>query len=190
MIATISKEVATGRTMNRRDGFTAISSCLNYNRRSAAVCGPALLGTSLRRAILLATTAGAPAAAPAPRASASAAPTSLVAALLIGRARRRWRLAGKQHARTITKPIGAIDDDRIAGVKAAGDRDAIAITLPELHGLHVDAVRFRINPIDKRALGAARDRRRRHDNLIVQSVDPQPDIHELGGKQFFLRVVE
>src|SRR5580704_16410483 len=144
MIATISREVATGRRINSRDGLTPYS----YPWPPARSASPATAPARLRRAWRRRGT------------SRLALPLSLAltatprAARLAGILSRRrvWlrRVLGNGDLSAFLEPIGAVGDDHLARFEPFGNRDLLPIVRAERHRLRGYRI-VGLDDIDKRA---------------------------------------
>src|SRR5215471_7911934 len=179
MIATINKEVPTGRSMKIRDGFMSRARLLVGLSRaawSAAAIGltAALWSVALSRLLARLATRGLPVR----RCSSDRRPG--------GRARPATRSADLG---AVAQTVGAVDHHLIAGLQPAQDLLLLAVAGAELDDTDGNGV-VRLGDIDEGAGLATLDGGDRHHDRILHRVDQQADVDELVGEQGLVLVVE
>ena len=172
MIAAISSEVATGRRMKMRDGFT---------RRSAVAAVHCRIGPSPGHS------PPRPAVAAAAGVGAGAAPAA--AAVPAGAAAAPACAARDTHLGAVLQPVGAVDDNHLPRLQPVGDRDPLAVARTQLHRLHRDRI-VRLDEVDKGAGGAALDRSGRDRPAVAHRVDQQLELTNWFAKQRLVGIVE
>src|SRR3954463_3076283 len=113
MIAAISSDVATGRRMKRRDGFTHGSTACWISCRKNPAASLAAPSTMAARAF---------------------------AGRGRGTALRTPACSRDPHLRAVTQPVGAINDDHLPRLQPVHDRDPLTIARTQRHRLHRDRI--------------------------------------------------
>src|SRR5262249_35041715 len=167
MIATISKEVPTGRSMKIRDGFMSRPQLLVGLSRAA--WSPAAIGLT---AALGSVALSGPLARLATR------------GLPVRRCRGDRRPGGRARPATraadlgaVAQTVGAVDHHLIADLQAGQDLLLLAVAGAELHDADGDRV-VRLGDIDEGAGLATLDGGDRHHDRILHRVDQQADVDE------------
>src|SRR5580658_9372637 len=152
-IATISKDVPTGRRMKMRDGFI---------RLPGWQAGPRLRSSAawslLRRRLLVAVPALA----------------GVLGLTRRGRCRRGARRCAlaQQHLGPILELVGAVDDHGLAGLDALRDRYVAGIARAKCHFAHTHGL-VRADDIDVGARSTTLDRGLRNEGRAVQRIEQQ-----------------
>src|SRR5260221_7871868 len=191
MIATISSEVPTGRSMKIRDGFMSRPELLVGLGGSTRAAAAALAVCALRAFPLRATSLRA------------RWPAALAGRGTVGRRRRtavRWcrgnRPAGvaRRAARAadlgaVAQAVGAVDHHVVADRQAFDHGDLLAVSGAGLDDSDLDSI-VRPHAVDEGAGLSALDGGDRHDDGILHRVGQQADVDELVGEQRLVGIVE